>query len=155
MAPNHPWPTLLIPHLIPKPLPLLRFEPISQTPPPPSSPTTSLLAHFSPASILLFKKLFQKHSHDPETDDDPLPKRQHCDTSLETQITPGSVITYGFHQFHYDLDKYYLSASSLTRIYVQSFMKPSPSKKSTLPRFEVERVDFFEGEGIHFTKDCT
>jgi hypothetical protein len=89
-------------------------KPTPQTPP--SSPTTSLLAHFSPASTLLFKKLFQKHSHDPETDDDPLPKCQHHDTSLETKITPGSVITYGFHQFHYNLDKYhsYLPLSLFT-----------------------------------------
>ena len=104
-------------------------EPTSQTPP--SSPTTSLLAHFSPASTLLFKKLFQKRSHDLETNDDPLPKRQHRDTSLETKITLGSVITYGFHQLHYNLDKYhsYLPLSIFTNNNLRTIL----CKANTLP----------------------
>jgi hypothetical protein len=85
----------------------------------PSSPTKNLLNRFSPYSKALFNKLFKKRSLDTDPSDDfpePPAKKQHRDTDLEAKIIPGSITTVGFHQFHYDLDKFqcYLPLSLFT-----------------------------------------
>jgi hypothetical protein len=105
-------------------------EPDSITPPP--SPSKTLLQRFSPISKALFNKLFQKRTRDIDPNDDPsepVPKKQHRDISLETKIIPGSAIIYGFHQLHYDLDKYklYLPLSLFTNANLRIILREANS----------------------------
>ena len=108
---------------------------------PPTSPSKSFLQRFSPASKALFNKIFQKRSRDIDPIDDisePIPKKQHRDTTLETKISPGSVITYGFHQVHYDLDKYhaYLPLSIFTNDNLRTILREA----NTLPLKKINPI---------------